>query len=476
MFIQNTDVYDKSIIGIETELSVLKMVKENLNANQSDFLPEVTGVSDSNISQLVVAYNELIHNKKRLLKGSTEKHPAIITIDNQINQLKQSITSSLGNMNSSLELKKKSLQREFNKFSGKVASVPKFENIFRNIQRQQQIKEGLYVYLLQKREETALALSATETTVKVIDPAYGKKASIAPDKKIIYLGGLGLGLLLPFAFLYLKFLLDNKVQTRKDIEKVMKTPILGDIPKSKSDKKVVVSDQDRGATAESFRLLRTNIDFMLSKVKEKSKVIYVSSTLSREGKTFISINLASVLSLTSKKVLIIGADIRKPKITDYLNIKDNETKGLTHFLMDNSLNVSDVIDKIEEYNFDMLHSGIIAPNPSELLMNGRFKDVIEYGKANYDYIIVDTSPINLVTDTLLLSTHAHLFIYVTRAGYLDKRLLEIPKKLYEDKRLPNMAILLNDTDSEKGYGYGYGYGYGGYGESEKKKKWWNIFR
>ena len=140
--------------------------------------------------------------------------------------------------------------------------------------------------------------------------------------------------------------------------------------------------------------------------------------------------------------------------------------------MDDSVNISDVIDTIEEHNFDMLHSGIIAPNPSELLMNGRFSEVIEYGKANYDYVIVDTAPINLVTDTLLLSDHAHLFIYVTRAGYLDKRLLEIPKKLYEENRLPNMAILLNDTNSEKGYGYGYGYGYG---ESEQKKKWWQIF-
>ena len=470
LFTQNTDGYNKGIIGIETELSVLKMVEENLNTEQSDFLPDVAGVSGSNISELVMSYNELIHNKKRLLKGSTEKHPAIITIDNQINQLKQSIKSTLKNTNSTLEIKKKSLQKEYNKFSGRVASIPKFENIFRSIQRQQQIKEGLYLYLLQKREETALVLSATETTVKVIDPAYAGRGSIAPNKRMIYLMALGLGLLIPFGILYLKFLLDNKVQGRKDIESIMRTPILGDIPRSKSDKKIVVSDQDRDATAESFRLIRTNIDFMLSKVDEKSKVIFVSSTLSGEGKTFISINLASVLSLTSKKVLLIGADIRKPKITDYLDVK--EGKGLTHFLMDDNLHVSEVIDTIEEYNFDMLHSGIIAPNPSELLMNGRFDKVIEYGKANYDYIIVDTAPVNLVTDTLLLSDHAHLFIYVTRAGYLDKRLLEIPKKLYEEKRLPNMTILLNDTNSEKGYGYGYGYGYG---EEVEKKKWWQIF-
>ena len=472
-YLRNADEYDKKIIEIETELTILDLVKNDLNNNSDDFLPEVIGVSNSEISSKVSEYNELVQKKKRLLINSTSKNPAIIVVENQISPLKFSILKSINNLNSNLLVRKKALKTEGNKLNNKIASVPKSENIFRAIQRQQGIKESLYLYLLQKREETALAVTATSAPAKIVDEAYGEETPISPKNEVIYLGAIMIGFLFPLVFVYLKNLLNNKVHTRKDIEKVMRTPILGDIPKSKSAKKVVVSDNARDATAESFRLLRTNIDFMLSKVEEKSKVIYISSTLSGEGKTFISINLASVLSLTSKKVLLVGADIRKPKITDYLDVKQG--KGLTHFLMDNSLNVSEVIDRVEEHNFDMLHSGIIAPNPSELLMNGRFDEVIAYGKANYDYVIVDTAPVNLVTDTLLLSDHAHLFIYVTRAGYLDKRLLEIPKKLYEEKRLPNMAILLNDTDSEKGYGYGYGYGYGGYGEEVEKKKWWQLF-
>ena len=247
---------------------------------------------------------------------------------------------------------------------------------------------------------------------------------------------------------------------------MVKAPVLGDIPKTKSEKKVIISDADRSSTAESFRLLRTNINFMLARNKANSKTIFITSTIGGEGKTFIAINLASVLALSSKKVLLIGADIRKPKIVDYLEHKAG--KGLTHFLMDRNLQVADIIETVKETKFDMIHSGIQAPNPSELLMNDRFNEIINYGKQHYDYVIVDTAPVNLVTDTLLISDFADLFIYVIRADYLDKRLLEVPKIMFEEKRLPNMAVLVNDTDFEKGYGYGYGYGYGG----EPKKPWW----
>ena len=227
----------------------------------------------------------------------------------------------------------------------------------------------------------------------------------------------------------------------------------------------MVSENDRDGVAESFRLLRTNINFMLSNVNDGCKNIFITSTLGGEGKTFISINIATVLALTNKKVLLIGADIRKPKLAEYLEI--NIEKGLTHFLMDNSLKPSDVIVKAKDTNFDILHSGIIAPNPSELLMNGRFDEIINFAKEHYDYLIVDTAPIHIVTDTLLLNNNkADLYVYVIRANYMDKRLLETPKTLYNEKRLPNMAVLVNAVDSKKGYGYGYGYGYG---QGEDKK-------
>jgi capsular exopolysaccharide synthesis family protein len=210
-------------------------------------------------------------------------------------------------------------------------------------------------------------------------------------------------------------------------------------------------------------MLRTNISFMLSNIKGGAKTIFVMSTIGGEGKTFIALNLASVIALSNKKVLLIGGDIRKSNINEYIN--ENFGNGLTNFLMDYTLKVPDVIKHFSGGNFDILNSGIVPPNPSELIMNGRFDQIFAYAKENYDYIIVDTAPIKLVTDTLLLSHHADLSLYVIRNNYLDKRLLDIPRRLSNEKRLRNMAILINGVDSKRSYGYGYG-------EAIPKKKWW----
>ncbi len=276
-----------------------------------------------------------------------------------------------------------------------------------------------------------------------------------------------MGLAVPFIFIYIRLLLDNKIHTREDIESTVKAPILGDIPTSKSKEKLIISNQDRSNVAESFRQIRTNINFMLPRNTKEAKTIFITSTIANEGKTFISINLASALALLNKKVLLIAADIRKGEIDAYLNIK--QEKGLTHFLIDNSLKVTDLIVHHDKTNLDFLQTGIVPPNPSELLTNGRFDEVITYGRANYDFVVVDTPPVNIITDTLLMGHHADLFVYVVRANFLDKRLLKIPKMMYENKRLPNMAILINDTDYEKnGYGYGYSYSYG---ENQPKQSW-----
>lgn len=274
--------------------------------------------------------------------------------------------------------------------------------------------------------------------------------------------------------LYFRFLFDNKIHTLDDIESVINAPVLGDIPSTKSDNMIIINKDDKSNIAESFRLLRTNVNFMLSGVNMESKSIFITSTLENEGKTFIAINLASSLSLLNKKVLLIGADIRKPKISKYLNIDSDS--GLTNYLIDNSLQVPDIIEYNTAGNFDVITSGPIPPNPSELLTNGRFEDVLTFGNKNYDYIVVDTAPVNIVADTLLFGHLADLFIYVIRANHLDKRMLKIPKTMYENKRLPNMAILINDTNYVKrGYNYGY------YHKEPKdkiswlKKKYYSIY-
>lgn len=469
--LQSKNELSKQIIALSTQLKLVDYVNEYISSNTKELIPAGLGIDNSSITESISKYNELLLERNRILNSSSELHPTVINLNTQLNQFKENILQSLSNLKSSLTISLNDIKNQEIRFNSKIAAVPKQEREYRDIQRQQEIIEALYLYLLQKREENAITLAVTLPNAKIVDKAYGGGYPVAPNRRIFYLTALSIGLILPFGVLYVIFLLDNKIHTRKDVEDAINIPILGDIPQSKSEKKVVISDRDRDSTSESFRLLRTNVNFMLSSVKGNSKTIFITSTLAGEGKTFIAINLASVLALTNKKVLLIGGDIRKPKIVEYLNIKSTK-KGLSHFLMDTSLNVSDVIEQFEETNFDILESGIIAPNPSELLMNGRFDEVLAYGKANYDYVIVDTAPINIVTDTLLFSQQADLFIYVIRANYLDKRLLEIPNKLYKEKRLPNMAVLINDTDLERGYGYGYGYGYGHAEKETKKNRWW----
>ena len=464
---------EKRVLDLNTQLKLTEYVSDYVNANSGQLIPANLGIGDASVDGNTEKYNQLVLERNRILKGSTELNPTVINLNGQIKNLEESIKQSLTNTKASLKISLNAIKGQENRFASTISEVPKQERVFRDIQRKQQIMETIYLYLLQKREENAITMAVTQPSAKIIDLAYGSNAPVSPKRNIIYLAALLLGLLVPFGVIYILSLLDNKIHTRRDLESVVNAPILGDVPNTKSGNKIVVSDSDRSSIAESFRLLRTNINFMLTGVKHGGKTIFITSTISGEGKTFVSINLAAVLALTDKKVLLIGADIRKPKIGDYLELKYE--KGLTHFLMDSALNPTDIIESVPAVNFDFISSSLIPPNPSELLMNGRFEEVLAYGKQHYDYVIVDTAPVNLVTDTLLLSHLADMFIYVVRANYLDKRLLAIPKMMYEEKRLPNMAMLINSSDLERGYGYGYGYGYNYYKESGKKPWYKTLF-
>jgi tyrosine-protein kinase Etk/Wzc len=473
LVLQSNAQLEKKIVDLNTQLKLAAYVSDYVTNNTEKLIPANLGLSDGAINSNSEKYNELLLERNRILKSSSEKHPVILTLNDQLNQLQGSISQGLVNLKSSLRIALKVAVNEEYKVNSKITAVPKQERQFRNIQRQQQIIETLYLYLLQKREENAISLAVTVPNAKVIDTANGSNIPISPKRKIVYLGAALLGLLIPFLVLYLIFLLDNKIHTNKDVEAIVKAPIIGEIPHSKSENKIVVNETDKDNIAESFRMLRTNIYFMLSGVKEGGKTIFVTSTIGSEGKTFISLNLAIALALSNKKVLLIGADVRKPKFNKYLDVDFG--RGLTHFLMDDTLKMKDIVKHYPTGNFDVLSSGAVPPNPSELLINGRFEEVMAYGKANYDYVIVDTAPIKIVTDTLQLSEHADLSLYVIRVDFLDKRFLEIPEKMYNEKRLPNMVVLMNDINLEKGYGYGYGYGHGygyGYDENSAKKPWW----
>ena len=463
----NADLTNQ-IVDLTSQIKLIDYVIRYMKSNKDELIPSNLGVLNESTGQNTLNYNKLLLERNRLMAGANEKNPIVINLNDQITRLRESIDQGLRNSRSSLSIALNEARIQENRLDTKISSAPKKEREIRDIQRQQQIIETLYLYLLQKREENSISLAVTAPNAKIIDRAYGSDIPVSPKKMIVYIVALLLGLIVPFMVIYIRLLLDNKIHTLEDVEAVVKAPILGDIPMTRSEKKVIISEQDRSNVAESFRLLRTNVNFMLPGAGKEAKTIFITSTIGGEGKTFIAINLASALALLNKKVLLIGADIRKPKIATYLNTK--QEKGLTHYLIDTSLKVADVIVHHKETNLDVLESGIIPPNPSELLTNGRFDEVLAYGKKNYDYIIIDTAPVNIVTDTLLLGHHADLFIFVIRANFLDKRLLKIPKTMYENKRLPNMAVLINDTNYEKrGYGYGYGYGYG---QPDSKRPWW----
>jgi tyrosine-protein kinase Etk/Wzc len=472
---QTASSNNAQLIQIKTELNIAEGVLKNLNSqyNKDETLPQNLGFSEGSIGTSIRAYNELVVYKNRLSVNAGSKNPQILQYQNEINALKLNLKNSVLNLISSLEIQYDQINKEANKANSKISAIPFLERDFIDIARQQEIIAGLYSYLLKKKEETAISLAVAVANAKIIDVAYSSGSAISPNRKKIYLMALLFGLLFPFVVIYFRNLLDTKVHSRKDIEGLTNIPFLGDIPHSEENEKIAITSGARTSIAEAFRLIRTNLDFMLPNVGDKNegKVVFIASTTSGEGKSFVAINLAVALSLSGKKVLLLGMDLRAPKVTEYLEVSDR--KGVTDYIMDASLTTKDLKFTVSGIKgLDVIASGLIPPNPAELLLTDRVHELFNEANKDYDYIIVDTAPVNMVTDTLLIAEYADLFVYVVRANYLDKRMLNVAETLYKERKLPNMAMLLNDTNTSKGYGYGYGYGYGD-GYLEKVKKPWH---
>src|SRR5690606_37112858 len=414
------------------------------------------GIADNTVDQITRRHNELVLERNRILKNSSEINPIVVNLTNQINALKQNLKESLSNIKNSNQITLSNLYEENEKIRSQIFSTPRKTREFRDVKRQQDIKEALYLYLLQKREESAISFGVSSPNAKIVDPAYASPIPVKPKKALIMLAALIFGLAVPIGLIYVFHLLDFKVHSIEDVKRVVDLPYIGDIPKTKSSGAGIVKKTDYSPKAEAFRMIRTNLEFFLHHVKNRGRVIFITSTTSKEGKSHTSLNLAASLSFADKKTLIIESDIRVPKLSKYLHVK-NDT-GLTNFITDTSLSVEDVIFKADEKNENLfvLPSGSIPPNPAELLLSDRvdilFKSVIK----DFDYIIVDTAAVGLVTDTLLLTKYADLFIYVVKAGYLDKRRLDVLETMHKDKKLPNLTVLINNMVHKKGYGYGYG--------------------
>jgi len=471
LFLQSKTELERKRLEVSTKIGLASAMNELLkNGSDNELLPVNLGLSGDGLATSIQEYNNLILEKERLLKSSTSANPVIITLDNQLKQLRSSITSSLDNVKTSLEIEDRDLRRQSGSIGGKIAAIPSLTKAARDIMRQQEIKEALYLYLLQKREETAISLAVTTPKAKIVDRAYSLRQPISPKPKIIYLGALVLGLLIPFGIVYVKTLLDTKIHNRLDIEKALpELAILGEVPTIDSKESETITSNDRSVLAEAFRILRTNLGYFIKSSSNVSgNTIFVTSTIKGEGKTFVAYNLALSLATTGKKVLLVGADIRNPQLHRYID-KNIWTIGLSEYLFDDTVDVDSITFEVknESEQMDLILSGRIPPNPAELLMNGRFETLITEVKDHYDFVVVDTAPTLLVTDTLLISQNADMTVYVSRADYTETKLLEYPKELYRDGKLKNIAFAINGIKINNfGYGSKYGYGYG-YGQTKK---------
>ncbi|MGB0868597.1 MAG: GumC family protein [Flavobacteriales bacterium] len=474
LFSQNMARSRDELMKTETQIRLAEYLVEQVDGKPNEFslVPVDIVLDNQGLNSLSNSYNDLVIDHDRIEQTTHKLNPILKNLEAQLFELKRNIQQSLRNYIQTLKITKTELIAQERIMNREIATIPMQERQYRNIARQQELKEALYLFLLQKREETSLSLAATSSNSKIIDKAYSSRKPVAPVTRIILLIGLLIGLILPTIVIYIRELIDTKIHNKKEFETLMgEIPILGDIPTSKEKNSRIVTTSDRSSTAEAFRILLTNLNFLISKKSEGAKVICVTSTIAGEGKTYVSTNLSTVLSFSKKKTLLIGADVRNPKMADYFT-DSQQHLGLTNYLSDESMTMGEVIvPQSDNANLDVIFSGIIPPNPVELLSSERFENLMSDLGEKYDYIVLDTAPVSLVTDTLLISKFADMFVYVSRAEYLDKRMLEVPKNLYKQNRLPNMAMVLNDIDVKKGYGYGFGYGYG----EHTKKKWYSIF-
>ena len=471
--------YEKKRVENQTQINLVMDLKKYLQGSGYEVLPANVGLQDAGVAGAIDRYNEMVAERKRLLRTSTESNPAIVNLTTSIRAMRSNIQTTLDATLKGLEITKADLIREASRYSRRISDAPTQERQFVSIARQQEIKSGLYLMLLQKREENAIVLAAIANNAKIIDEAQADSTPISPKRMTIFLAALVFGIGIPVGVIYLIGLTKFKIEGRADVEKLTSLPVVGDIPLA--DEKtgaIAVFENQNNLMSETFRNVRTNLQFMLENGKN---VILVTSTVSGEGKSFISANLAISLSLLGKKVVIVGLDIRKPGLNKVFNLPKKEY-GITQFLTNSTVNLMDLVHHSDiNKNLYILPGGTVPPNPTELLARDGLEKAVEILRKNFDYVILDTAPVGMVTDTLLIGRVADLSVYVCRADYTRKTEFTLINELAENNKLPNLCIVINGLDLQKkkyGYYYGYGkygkyYGYGkhyGYGEYKIKDK------
>ncbi|MDE6215491.1 polysaccharide biosynthesis tyrosine autokinase [Bacteroides sp.] len=460
--------YDADAMEQETQLKLAQFIKEYLTdpTKNRDLIPSGTGISDATVENQISQYNALKLKRDKLIDDSSESNPVVEELNNTIHALRQSIIRAVDNMIVGINMKRNDARSRQAQAQARFTTVPTKERQMLSIERQQKIKESLYMFLLNRREENALSQAMADNNARTIDSVDGPAGPISPVRNRILLLGVLVGLAVPGVVFLMILFMDTRVRSRKDLKGAVSIPFLGEIPQDKEAAKtsVAVGGEDDGMLSESFRILRTNMAFMAKKDKPM-QVITFTSFNEGAGKTFISRNLAMSLVLTKKRVVLVDLDIRKGTLSRHFS---KHPVGVTNYLADDSIALDDIIHTDEKSgNLDIISSGTVAPNPAELLMDSRLDTMMAELRKRYDYVIVDNVPIGIVADATISNRISDLTIFVVRAGKLDRRQLPDMEELYREGKLRNMALILNGVDPHRrGYGYGYGYGYG----KHKKKK------
>lgn len=474
MYMSESQKYNTDALELETQLRLANFIKDYLTdpAKETDLIPSNTGIGDMNIESQISLYNTAKLKRDHLIDDSSANNPVVLELNNSLRAMKQNIIRAVDNMIVSLNVQRSDAQSREMRAQNRITSIPTKEREMLSIERQQKVKEALYLFLLNKREENALSQAMADNNARVIDGAEGSNSPISPNRNRILLLGLLVGLAIPsLACLGILFL-DTRVHSRKDFEDIVSVPYLGEIPQDKEAGKLneqespflLAKEQRDSTVSEAFRILRTNMAFMARKDLPQQVIIFTSLN-EGAGKTFISKNLGMSLALAKKRVLLIDMDIRRGTLSRQFHLHKT---GLTNYLADATLSAEDIIQ--HQDGFDIIAAGAIAPNPAELLMDERLDNLVTELRRRYDYIVVDSVPVGIIADATISNRIADLTIFVARAGHLDRRQLPEIEQLYKENKLHNMALVLNGADLHRRYGYYgyYGYSYK-YGYGKKKK-------
>ena len=471
--------YDNELSRQEIKLELLRSIEGMLSGDveQYELIPANLMLEGTEGLELQIgSYNELLLDRERLKFSVSENNPQLQNINQRLLLMRANISESLRGIRQNVQSAVDETRDKLGQLQSRIDRVPKQERELLEIRRQQNIKETLYLFLLQKKEETALSSAITVPNARMIDRAVASRDPVSPKSFQVYLIFLMMGFTLPIGIIFLREYLDNKIYSESEIKKLTAMPVVGSLAQNRGTERVVVKTGSRSAIAEMFRLLRANLNYLVRGREYQS--ILITSGMSGDGKTFITVNLGTSLALFGKKVILLGMDLRKPKLANYLlEEKDKSLQGLTDFLV-GDVPIEDLFHASDlNENLYLIPSGPIPPNPAELLSSERMGVLFDYLRDHFDYILIDTAPIGLVADAFLLDAYADITLFAVRSGKTHQEIVRWLEQLRVDQKLKNPAIVLNGVKKRKGYGYNYGYGYGngygyGYYETDKPKSWW----